>query len=122
MPRGFHTFNCFCNKCGKSYTAQRSDSRFCSGKCRVAACRERQRASKPTTAGKVRHYEPTVQVEVLVTCLHCNATFLVPKRKVNQVMYCSGACKQRAYRARIALGIRARRTYEVLPARELAAR
>lgn len=30
-----------CNECGRTYTASRSDSRYCSNKCRTAAHRQR---------------------------------------------------------------------------------
>lgn len=36
-----------CNGCGKTFTAARSDARYCSARCRVAAHRDRQEPDRP---------------------------------------------------------------------------
>lgn len=42
-----------CRQCGNEYMPTRRDSRYCSGKCRVAAHRARVTAAPPATNGDV---------------------------------------------------------------------
>lgn len=36
-----------CNTCGRSFTAKRSDAKYCSGRCRVRALRDRNSPDEP---------------------------------------------------------------------------
>ena len=71
-----------CAHCGKTYTPKRSDSLYCTPRCRVAA----HRAKQPTAA-------------LVVACAVCGKEFEAGRAGA---LYCSPSCKGKAYRRRYA--------------------
>ena len=71
-----------CAHCGQTYTPKRSNSVYCTSKCRVAA----HRAKQPTAA-------------LIVACVVCGKEF---KAGRSGALYCSLSCKGKAYRKRYA--------------------
>jgi len=69
-----------CHVCGKAYTAKSAKGMYCSGACRMAAHRQRNRVEDH------KGY-----------CKWCGRPFW---SKQGRAMYDSAACKQAAYRAR----------------------
>jgi len=69
-----------CSHCGQSYEPKRSNSRYCSTKCRVA----HHRAKQQTAA-------------LVVACAVCGKEFEAGRAGA---LYCSPSCKGKAYRAR----------------------
>lgn len=77
-----------CARCGKGFTARRSDAHFCSVACRVSAHRAHQR----TTNG-----HPELAIRVCKVCAR-----LLPERAARATKYCSPECAHtaRIHRAR----------------------
>ena len=71
-----------CAHCGQTYTPKRSNSVYCTFKCRVAAHRTKQ----PTAA-------------LIVACVVCGKEFETGRSKA---VYCSRSCQGKAYRRRYA--------------------
>ena len=71
-----------CSHCGQTYTPKRSDSVYCTSRCRVAAHRGKQ----PTAA-------------LTVACVVCGESFETGRAGA---LYCSPSCKGKAYRRRYA--------------------
>lgn len=73
-----------CELCRATFTARRSDARFCSQSCRQKAARK--------SSAKQRRKAKRVDI-----CVQCHEPFVAvgPKKQ-----YCSHACRQEAYRQR----------------------
>ena len=71
-----------CAHCSKTYTPKRSNSIYCTPKCRVAA----HRAKQPTST-------------LTVACAVCGKKFEAGR---SGALYCSPSCKGKAYRKRYA--------------------
>ena len=69
-----------CAHCGQTYTPKRSNSVYCTPKCRVAA----HRAKQPTAA-------------LVAVCVVCGKEFEAGRAGA---LYCSPSCKGKAYRRR----------------------
>jgi len=84
-----------CAWCDRGFQVRRASGRFCSGACRQAAYRDRQsRQRAPREAAAAP--EPVT----LRQCARCGEWFR-PLRATG--LWCSGACRQAAYRGRAAL-------------------
>jgi endogenous inhibitor of DNA gyrase (YacG/DUF329 family) len=94
----------YCCQCGEPFMARRKSAIYCSPACRVAAFRTAQNArAKPKVRSKKK--QPTeVEIPELVTCIGCDTQMWLYKHN-KQRLYCSSACKQRAYRARKDRGV-----------------
>lgn len=92
-----------CEMCGHGYQPARSDSRFCSDACKQKSYRRRV----DPEVGSV-HREKQRQTNIAITkqmttktlnCACCGRPLEVGINHTN-LMYCSAACKQKAYRQR----------------------
>lgn len=95
-----------CQFCGKLFRPARRDGRFCSQRCKQAAYRRRADPDVGTI-----HREKQRQTNIAITkqmttkevvCETCGRLLVVGVNHTN-LMYCSAACKQKAYRLRKAL-------------------
>ena len=88
-----------CAWCARSFWTERKTARYCSGGCRQAAYRVRQRPG-----GRQRARDSTSRVITetpgIRQCAWCAGWFR-PRRATGK--YCSGGCRQAAFRARAAL-------------------
>lgn len=92
-----------CEMCGRGYRAARSDARFCSNACKQRAYRRRADPDVGTI-----HREKQRQTNIAITkqvtaktviCETCGRPIHTSVLHTN-LMYCSPACKQKAYRQR----------------------
>lgn len=92
-----------CEFCGKFFKPARRDGRFCCDACKQKAYRRRF----DPEVGSV-HREKQRQTNIAITkqmttkelnCATCGRSLVVGVNHTN-LMYCSDACKQKAYRAR----------------------
>jgi hypothetical protein len=89
----------YCFKCGSPFHPTRETAKYCSAKCRQEAYRERHYQPKPCSERLIKQYQTKGSHLTNLTCCECNKTFLANGREMMK-MYCSNACKQRAYRGR----------------------
>lgn len=92
-----------CEICGQGYKPGRGDSQYCSSACKQKAYRRRV----DPEVGSI-HREKQRQTNIAITkqmttktlnCECCGRKLEVSINHTN-LMYCSNACKQKAYRAR----------------------
>lgn len=91
-----------CPVCGKPvHQNKRGTAYYCSDACKQTAYRQRH----GLVADKAEHYRKIIETKrsqfVMVTCQHCDRLFEVSQVSA-RTMYCSDACKQAAYRQRLA--------------------
>jgi len=83
-----------CSECGKRFIAHHA-ARLCSGACRKAAKDKVARRHNQ----KRRRLLSIGVLEREIYCAHCGSLVRNPKRRT--AAYCSPACRQAAYRARL---------------------
>lgn len=91
-----------CPICGKSMSFNsRRTNYYCSAACKQKAYRQKHGIGST----KEEHYRKVIETkrsqDIHVTCQECDRSFMVDQTKA-ATMYCSAACKQKAYRARVA--------------------
>lgn len=106
----------YCQQCGEVYHPRRTSARFCGPTCRQRYFRETHKAPVKRADIAIKRYETKLKTVKLVSCVQCNATFFVNGLQGCK-MYCTRACKQRAYRERRAAGLVARRNLVTVPDR-----
>jgi endogenous inhibitor of DNA gyrase (YacG/DUF329 family) len=88
-----------------SVAGKRSDSHYCSDACRQKAYRQRHAEPISNAEKRQRHAERILASKRNnvheMACSECGRVVLVDGTDGNQ-RYCSNACKQRAYRKRLA--------------------
>ena len=88
-------WNKHCFQCGQDFVSKRSTAQYCSDKCRIDSWRATERA-EAWLAGKRSGWHSII-------CVECGQGRMVPLR--SRALYCCDACKQRAYRKRLAAGV-----------------
>lgn len=76
------------------FDGMRSDKRFCSAKCRAAHHREHGATNTHGQAGELIGVQCAVCGELFEIGLHAH------RHGQRQALYCSGKCRQKAYRQR----------------------
>jgi hypothetical protein len=104
----------FCTICGEVYHPRRDGGKYCSGKCRSKAYRERHVVPKTRSEIAIKRYQTKMQNFRLVTCVQCHESFLVNGLNSHR-LYCKDSCKQRAYRERKAAKIHSLHVFPVAP-------
>jgi ferredoxin len=92
-----------CEQCGKGYKKFSSHQRYCSDECRFKAYRRRkdnQVGSSERARQQKEKRVSTMRSELKdVVCEQCGISFKAEVIRTS-LMYCSNACKQKAYRER----------------------
>jgi hypothetical protein len=94
----------YCVCCGAGFLARRKTAIYCSPVCRSRDWRKVQKRKFPPKARPNKVLVTAVKVPLVVTCIECNAKIWDTSQGRNR-LYCSGACKTRAWRGRKAAGI-----------------
>jgi hypothetical protein len=92
-----------CEQCHRTFTAQRSTARYCSGECRTFAYRLR--------AGRRLWFTPAQRERIPKgkrPCGNPDCDKEIHPLDRPDMKFCSAACRQKAYRARLASVTRSR--------------
>ncbi|MFE4512608.1 hypothetical protein ACFRMQ_00205 [Kitasatospora sp. NPDC056783] len=82
----------------------RSDARYCSARCKAAARRRRRHFLEAVAIGL--WFTQGIETEHVVRCPACGRRFAHGHGHRRDAVYCCGACRQAAYRARKAERVR----------------
>ena len=92
-----------CEMCGHSFKLVRDGSMYCSKKCKQAAYRRRVDPDVGSISREKQRQENIATTKQMTTkeldCAECGRHLHVSINFTN-LMYCSAACKQKAYRKR----------------------
>lgn len=98
----FARYTPICKFCGARFGASRFSARFCSARCRQADYRRRtKKASTPESRAEAaqKGIETKRSQSIKASCAVCESDFWIDGTQTAAI-YCSPACRQKAYRER----------------------